>query len=89
MKNVIYLTSVLFALSLTACHSSNNNGTTSPSVSAVGSIAGKSQDSDPTDIGDPSAIQQDLSARFGGADGEPIDLQNGESLSDVLSRVSP
>ncbi|CAA6823413.1 MAG: Unknown protein [uncultured Thiotrichaceae bacterium] len=91
MKHVLWLASVMLAISVTGCNNSSNNNHSSVAVvgAATNAVATKNADADPLVIDDASALQQDLNAVFGNADSEPVDIQPGESLTDLLGRINP
>lgn len=90
MKHVLWLAPIMLAMSVTGCNSSSNNHHVPVAVGATANtFATKNADSDPVVIGDAAALQQDLNAVFGNADAEPVDIQTGESLVDLLGRINP
>lgn len=89
MKHILWLAPIMLAISVTGCNNSSNNNSSVAVGTATNTFASKNADTDPLVIGDASALQQDLNAVFGNADSEPVDIQPGESLTDLLGRINP
>lgn len=83
---------------LSACGGSNDNGDsasngnsgggTSTSASRVQAIATTSGTAEPTDVNDPSGLQQDINSVFGNPDSEPVAVNSGDDLQTVLNRAA-
>ena len=74
----------LMTVLLSACNfGSNNDNKSSNELSTIGKV---SADGEPVEIYDPGALAQDITKLFGEADGEPIDVEAGDTFQDVVDR---
>ncbi|MEE9352257.1 MAG: hypothetical protein V3U78_08350 [Thiotrichaceae bacterium] len=85
MKTFIAIS--LSIISLAGCHSSNNNGGSDPGAQ-LKALASQAADNEPSALGDATTLKNDINALFNGADTDPIEVNEGDSLQDVISRAS-
>lgn len=84
LNTIVILSS---ALVITACNNSNDKKTDA-AVNKATSIATQSADSDPTAIFDPGALTSDITALFGTADSDPVDVKDSDTVKSVINRLN-
>ncbi len=97
MKTLIVLT--LAMVGVVGCHSSNNGGNNvgdndnndDGGIIVVDNqlrdLASQTADSEPSTLGDATALQNDINTLFSGADADPVDVETGDSIEDVINRA--
>ena len=85
MKTFIAIS--LSVISLAGCHSSNYNNGSNPGTQ-LKALASQAADSEPSTLGDATILKNDINALFNGADTDPIEVNEEDSLQDVISRAS-
>lgn len=85
MKTILWLT-MLSTLALVGCHSSGSNtgGTTQTGLDKLANQAG---DSDPGALDDAAGLLNEINTLFGNADDEPVEVESGDTLQDVINRA--
>ena len=77
------LTTILLA----ACNSGSNNGNQNGEVfNDLTTISNVPADGDPVEIFDPGSLEQDIVSLFGDADDEPLEVESGDSVQDIVDR---
>ena len=78
-------------MAVVGCHSSNNDagGSGGPIIAdnQLRDLASQTADSEPTALGDAATLRSDINALFNGADTDPIEVETGDSVQDVLNRA--
>lgn len=85
----ITASALLFAL-LSACDNNNGGGGGTPPTSSnqLQSIASNNGTAESAAITDQASLQQDIISLFGNADAEPVPVNSGDSLQDVINRAA-
>ncbi len=83
----VFIAISLSIISLAGCHSSNNEGGSVPG-DQLKALASQAADTEPSALGDATPLQNDINALFKGADTDPVEVEAGDSLQDVISRAS-
>jgi hypothetical protein len=86
----ITASALLLAL-LSACNNDNGGGGGTPpptSSNQLQSIASNNGTAEAAAITDQASLQQDIISLFGNADGEPVPVNSGDSLQDVINRAA-
>ncbi|PWQ96464.1 hypothetical protein [Leucothrix pacifica] len=84
LNAVILLSSTLI---LTACFNSSSDKKTGATANQASSLANKSADADPGMILDPGALTSDITALFGAADADPVDVKDNDTVQTVIKRL--
>jgi len=87
MKKLIIVGIIgLSVVSLAGCHSSNT--TTSPTQNPLTAFSAQTNDSQPKAIDNAISLQNDINALFGNANGDPVEVEPGDTIADVIHRAS-
>jgi len=84
-----HLAILAITLLMTACGgggSSNNNNAPAPGIT-LGSIAAQAANSDAVAITDNQTLVNDITAIFGDANSEPVEVEAGDTVQDVITRA--
>jgi len=82
-----HLAILAITLLMTACGGgSSNNNAPAPGIT-LGSIAAQAANSDAVAITDNQTLVNDITAIFGNANGEPVEVEAGDTVQDVITRA--
>ena len=82
----------LSVITLAACNSSSNNNDndgddTGASKNQLKVFAAQNANDEPKTVENAANLKNDINALFNGADGEPIGVEAGDSVQDVINRA--